>query len=201
MTQGEADCKTRSNDASKESWLVGKTIPGLNRMLGGVNEKDHVNQNDRHGVRENRVLLDGHTDTIGLRPAIHCLIADHRACNGPDIEFCDDLAVDGFQPEFQGAVLSIVRELLLNVRCHSKSKNVLLGLTQDDGNLFVQVQDWGIGFDPENVHPRKRGLKGIRDLVGWLGGTLGINSRRRVRDLRNRRSSAGAGIRIAQSDT
>ena len=101
---------------------------------------------------------------LGLR--IHCLIADHRACNGPDIEFCDDLAVDGFQPEFQGAVLSIVRELLLNVRCHSKSKNVLLGLTQDDGNLFVQVQDWGIGFDPENVHPRTRTEGNSRP--GWM---------------------------------
>jgi len=179
MKQDEADCEVWSKEACMNSCLVGRAIPKLNQVLGaGMNEKDRVNRDNRHSVRENGVPLDGQTDAIGLRAALHCLIADHRACNGPEIEFCDDLVVDELQPEFQRAVLAIVRELLLNARCHSKSKNVLLGLAQDGGNLFVQVQDWGIGFDPESAEPYKRGLKGIRDMVGWLGGTVAIYTQR-----------------------
>ena len=37
-------------------------------------------------------------------------------------------------------------------------------------------QDWGVGFDLMNVQRHKRGLKGVRDLVAWLGGSVAIDS-------------------------
>ena len=117
-------------------------------------------------------------DVAGFRAAINCLIADGRTSGGPEIEFCDDLADDELRPVLQLAVLSIVRELLSNTRRHSRSEKVLLGLTQDGGHLCIQVQDWGLGFDPHSVSPYKRGLKGIRDLAGWLGGTVRIDSQK-----------------------
>ena len=112
----------------------------------------------------------------GLRAAVTCLVADCQTDAGPEIEFYDDLTMGELGPELQPALLSIVRELLLNACRHSHSRSVLLGLAQDDGYLCVQVQDWGVGFDPADVSPNKRGLKGIRDLVGWLGGTMEIGS-------------------------
>ena len=115
-------------------------------------------------------------NSIGLRDAIHRLIAVSRACDGLDIEFCDDLAEGELRPMLQLAVLFIVRELMLNAMHHSRSKRALVGIAQDDGCLFVQVQDWGIGFDPTSVPLNLRGLEGIRDLVRWLGGTLEIDS-------------------------
>ena len=69
-------------------------------------------------------------------------------------------------------MLFIVRELMLNAMCHSRSKKALVGVGQDDGCLFVQVQDWGIGFDPRSVPLNRRGLEGIRDLVRWLAGNI-----------------------------
>jgi glucose-6-phosphate-specific signal transduction histidine kinase len=51
-----------------------------------------------------------------------------------------------------------------------------VGIAQDDRCLFVQVQDWGIGFDPTSVPLDLYGLEGIRDLVRWLGGTIDIDS-------------------------
>ncbi len=115
-------------------------------------------------------------DTTNIMAAIDHLIADSRA-GGLGIEFYGDLAIGELRPELQTAVFSIVQELLLNARRHSKSKNVLVGLGEDDDRVFVQVQDWGIGFDPEKVQPHKRGLKGIRAVVRWLGGTVDIDSR------------------------
>ncbi|MGO9112007.1 MAG: sensor histidine kinase [Thermoguttaceae bacterium] len=72
---------------------------------------------------------------------------------------------------------SVVRELMLNAICHSRSKKALVGIGQGDNCLFLQVQDWGAGLDPDNVPPDKGGLKGIRDLVRRLGGTIDIDSR------------------------
>jgi signal transduction histidine kinase len=91
---------------------------------------------------------------------------------------CDDLTTGELPPELQPAVLSIVQELLLNACRHSGSKTVLLGLARDDRYLCVQVQDWGIGFDSRSDQPHKRGLKAIRDLAEWLGGTVDIDSER-----------------------
>jgi signal transduction histidine kinase len=111
-----------------------------------------------------------------LRTAVNCLIAKNQVCDGPDIEFYDDLTSGKLRSELQSAVVLIVQELLLNACRHSRSKNVLVGLTRDGGCLCVQVQDWGIGLNPESIQPHKRGLRRIHQLVERLGGTVEIDS-------------------------
>lgn len=135
---------------------------------------------------DHRKALDGlafsadRAETASLRSTINCLVADSRTRYAPVIELCDDLNGNEVRPELYPAVVSIVRELLLNACRHSKSENVLLGLTQDNGCLCIQVQDWGIGFDPASLPPHKRGLKAIRDLAGWLGGTARVESQNKA---------------------
>ncbi len=148
----------------------------LNRVCG-KKQCDESFQFCRHpGAVQLGVPCGSQPDSIGLRDAIHRLIAVSRACDGLEIEFCDDLAEGELRPTLQLAVMFIVRELMLNAMHHSRSKRALVGIAQDDGCLFVQVQDWGIGFDPTNVPLDLCGLDGIRDLVRWLGGTLEIDS-------------------------
>ena len=121
-------------------------------------------------------LLGIRPHATGLRDAVQRLIAASRVCDGPEIEFCDDLAAGELRPMHQLAVLFIVRELLLNAMHHSRSKRALVGIAQDDGCFFVQVQDWGVGFDPASVPLDLCGLEGIQDLVRGLGGTVEIDS-------------------------
>ena len=66
----------------------------------------------------------------------------------------------------------------MNACRHSRSETVLVGLTQDDKQVCIQVQDWGVGFEPASMGRGKRGLKGVRDLVRGLGGTVEIDSLR-----------------------
>jgi signal transduction histidine kinase len=115
-----------------------------------------------------------------LMAAIDRLIADNRACGGAEIEFFGDLASGELRPEIQTVVFPIVQELLLNACRHSKSKNVSVGLAQDDERVCIQVQDWGIGFDSQMVQPQRccqAGLNGIRQVAQWLGGTVDVDSR------------------------
>ena len=122
------------------------------------------------------VVPEGRGDLAGLRATLARLVADCAACGGAEIEFCDDLSSGALRLDFQSAILAIVRELLFNACRHSKSKKVMLGLTQDAGCICVQVQDWGVGFSPVSSKPGNRGLKGIRNLVEWMGGTVKIDS-------------------------
>ena len=143
---------------------------------------DHKQYDDSFHVGSHRhavqlgALLRSQPSSTGLRDAVHRLIAASPACDGPEIEFCDDLADCELHPELQMAISSVARELMLNAMCHSGSKKALVGIGQGDRCLFVEVQDWGVGFDPESVLPERRGLKEIRDLVRGLGGTIEIDS-------------------------
>jgi nitrate/nitrite-specific signal transduction histidine kinase len=147
----------------------------LNQVADNKQCDNGFQDGHRHAVQL-AALLGSQPNSTGLRDAVRRLIAVSRACDGPEIEFCDDLADCELQPELQLAMSSIARELMLNAMCHSGSKKALVGIGQGDGYLFVQVQDWGVGFDPKSALPEGRGLKGIEDLVRWLGGTIEIDS-------------------------
>ena len=116
-------------------------------------------------------------DKTSIAAVIDRMIAATQAEGGPEIEFYDDIPIDELPSELRTVMLSIVKELLSNACRHSKSKNVLVGLGQDDDRVCIQVQDWGVGFVPEMVQPHKRGLKGLRQLVEWQGGTMNVDSR------------------------
>lgn len=122
------------------------------------------------------VPLGGRLLASRLNDAIRRLMADAHAADGPRIEFCSDSDISGLRPELQSAVLAIAYELLLNACRHSRSRKVLLGFGQDEDEMYLQVQDWGIGFAPESTDPCKGGLRGIRNLVAWLGGMMEIDS-------------------------
>lgn len=112
--------------------------------------------------------------TIDLSTIRH-LIADRVTGGDPEIEFYDEVR-DNIRPELRSAILVIVCELLLNACRHSKSANVLVGLAEDNGDLCLQVEDWGIGFDPQDTELRKGGLSTIHGLVGWLGARYGLSA-------------------------
>ena len=150
-----------------------------------------INQISAVGEREANALIECHNrhqlcqqegrngrpELTSIVAAIDRLIADGRTGGGPEIEFYDDIPIDVLPSKLQTAVFSIVQELLCNACRHSNSRNVLVGLVQDDERISIQVQDWGIGFDVEWMQPHTRGLKGIQQVVRWLGGAVDVDSR------------------------
>jgi PAS domain S-box-containing protein len=72
-----------------------------------------------------------------------------------------------------------VRELLMNAVKHSGSMEARVTLSSQDGNLTVQVEDGGSGFDPQAVEQRLQrpegfGLFNVRERLEALLGRLEI---------------------------
>ena len=76
------------------------------------------------------------------------------------------------------AVYRIVQELLNNVMKHAQAQEVFVEVSQEDHQVYVSVEDDGVGFDASGPAPRGGiGLAGIRTRVGLLGGTVSSRSR------------------------
>jgi len=117
-------------------------------------------------------------DEAGIVAAIGHLIHDVTSEDGPEIEFRSSVRFDRLDPSLENAIFRIAQEGLANVRRHSKSDRAEIRLVQEEEQVRIEVRDWGVGFDRENVEEKCFGLAGIRERARVLGGKATINSRR-----------------------
>ena len=134
---------------------------------------NHADEELRRIVRGLRPI---HLAVGDLPKAIECLIEEIRTAGGPDVELCCDIQPDQIPEHLELAAFRIVQEALANACRHSKSNGALVGLTQDEESLCIQVQDWGVGFDPDGILEGHYGVNGIRQRVKMLHGVVTIHS-------------------------
>jgi PAS domain S-box-containing protein len=115
-------------------------------------------------------------DEIGIETALSHLVYEQRRRGGMEIEFHSSVQFSRLQPILENALYRIVQEALTNACKHSKSKKVVVSMQQEEQDLRLAVQDWGVGFDPVSVEKGRFGLEGIRQRVRLLGGQLAIDS-------------------------
>ena len=129
---------------------------------------------------ESRRLISGVRppvlDEAGLETAISHLVHEQRRHGGPKIECFSSVQFGRLPSILENAIYRIAQEALTNACKHSKSKKVTVTMTQEGQEVRLEVQDWGIGFDPESVEKGHFGLEGIRQRVRLLGGRLTIES-------------------------
>jgi signal transduction histidine kinase len=115
-------------------------------------------------------------DESGIVAAVDYLICEHEKLGDPKIEFIHNVQFDRLALPLETAVFRIVQETLTNACQHSRSEKVRVELLQRRGHIQIQVQDWGIGFDPEKVEENRFGLQGIRERARLLGGLVSIDT-------------------------
>jgi signal transduction histidine kinase len=74
------------------------------------------------------------------------------------------------------AVYRIAREAITNAMRHSGASRVAITFEERDAGLFVQVEDDGVGFDPDTVPTGHLGLASIRERAELAGGWSRIES-------------------------
>jgi signal transduction histidine kinase len=115
-------------------------------------------------------------DENGIETAISHLVHEQRRHGGPKIECLSSVQFGRLPSILENALYRIAQEALTNACKHSQSKKVTVTLTQEGQDVRLEIQDWGIGFDPESIGKGHFGLEGIRQRVRLLGGRLTIES-------------------------
>ena len=119
-------------------------------------------------------------DELGLKIAIEAMLARHREQNGLEID--GELALPDhasgeprLDSDLESATYRIVQEALTNVVKHAQASSVRVAVDSSDGQLQIEVQDDGQGFDPQAAG-KGFGLKGMGERVRLAGGTISISS-------------------------
>ena len=117
-------------------------------------------------------LRPGILDDLGLSAAIEWQANEFASRTGVDCEIIlpsAELHVEGGKST---AIFRIFEECLANVTQHAEAKTVRISLSAEDGNLFLIVQDDGVGFQEPNVSNSMEslGLLGMKERAQACGG-------------------------------
>jgi NarL family two-component system sensor histidine kinase YdfH len=69
---------------------------------------------------------------------------------------------------------------LNNARKHSRSETIEMNLKNVDGELHLEIRDFGCGFDVKATRTQGFGLLGMRERVRLLGGEFHLESEHNV---------------------
>lgn len=75
-------------------------------------------------------------------------------------------------------VFRIAQEALQNALRHACATHIVVRLRADDGRLVLDIQDDGVGFDPDaaGVRSRRLGLTSMEERAQRLGARLEVRS-------------------------
>jgi signal transduction histidine kinase len=79
------------------------------------------------------------------------------------------------------ALFRVVQEAISNIAKHAEAETVLIQCGPVDGDLVIEIEDDGRGFDPAQVSvsgetARGLGLLGMRERVELVGGRLTVDA-------------------------
>lgn len=148
----------------------------LDRILGQV----RTTVSDARRVIAN--LRPTALDDLGLAAAIS-LEVERLNEEGYQVDWEEHLGDESLPREIEIALFRVAQEALTNIRKHAGTKWLKIELRRRDTEVYLEVRDFGCGFDPAAFQtlggrPGERvGFAGMRERVGMLGGELEIQSR------------------------
>ena len=116
-------------------------------------------------------------DDLGLADAASWLVNDFAKRSGLrcEMRLRPEGPIGDVSKPVSVAVYRAVQESLTNIVRHAGAKNAWVLLAVEDGMIHVEVEDDGRGIAPEDLaKARSLGLKGMRERIAYLGGSLEI---------------------------
>jgi signal transduction histidine kinase len=114
-------------------------------------------------------------DDVGLAAAVSRQVQELADLSGitADVRI-EGLDAEPLSPLLQTTVYRILQEALTNVARHAAARRVMVRLVRDEATVELRVQDDGTGFEPEDGG--RLGLRGMRERVALLGGSIEVES-------------------------
>jgi signal transduction histidine kinase len=162
---------------------VAKDLDRLVKTAGTVADSASLVQEMSNDIRTMSYLLHPPMlDETGLAPALRWYVDGfaERSKIAVELECGDDLG--RLSREVEMAIFRLVQECLTNIHRHSGSPTATIRIARLDGGVRVEVRDQGQGLPAEKREQMISGgtvgvgIRGIRERVRQLGGSLEINS-------------------------
>ena len=117
-------------------------------------------------------------DDLGLTAALESLTDDFTRREGIEIDVAQSVR-EQIAPEVAHCFYRVVQEALRNVARHARAERVTLRLEQIDDGISLVISDSGVGFEPEVIDKRRRGLGvvGMQERVRLVNGRFSVTSR------------------------
>ncbi len=117
-------------------------------------------------------------DEAGLASALRWYVEGFSERSKIDARLDIPQAFAGLTKEMELSIFRMVQECLTNIHRHAGSPAAAIRITQDEACLRVEVEDAGKGIPPEKEAAPHAGvgLRGMRERLRRLGGTLQIQS-------------------------
>jgi signal transduction histidine kinase len=136
----------------------------------------------RASMAELRRSLDGlRAPGLGqrpLRPSLQALSLEIGQRTGAEVVCQVAEGMEALQPEVAEALWRVVQEALTNIEKHARARHIQVCIEQTPDAVMVRVGDDGCGLPAHAVSsPDHYGLRGMRERVEGLGGTLRLQSK------------------------
>lgn len=113
----------------------------------------------------------------GLGPALAKVFERFVNSTGITGEFKADDAAARFGDERAEILVRMAQEILRNIERHAKATQVSLRLSSDgDTTLALQIEDNGVGFEPQEIPAGHFGILGLREQAELIGAQFDIRS-------------------------
>ena len=119
-------------------------------------------------------------EDFGMKEGLHRYITDICENNKWSHEIIIDFGEIEIPTALQAAIFRIVQESMANIHKHAKTSRVRVLIQAQDDDLFLRVQDWGQGFDPNMFvdDTSHLGLVSMQERAQMLGGSFQIQSKK-----------------------
>ncbi len=118
---------------------------------------------------------------LGFEPAVEWLVKQYRKNYDIVIDIVRDEQSKPMENDISTFLFKAVRELLLNVVRHAKAHNTKISIRRDRGNIRVEVEDDGVGFNTSELYSSTKkvsgfGLFNLGERMKYIGGDFEVIS-------------------------
>jgi two-component system sensor histidine kinase UhpB len=122
-------------------------------------------------------LWPSELSAFGLGPALAALCDAAARAGGISVEFQQQGEPRPLDASLELGLFRVGQQAVTNALRHSGAATVQLALNWSEAAVDIGVTDDGAGFDPQSERrPDQQGLRGMRERMELLGGTLFIES-------------------------
>lgn len=141
-------------------------------------------ENTKNGLAETRrALVDlrsSELEAYGLTQAIKNMVSSAAERAGFKAEFHLEKELDMLPEDISHCLYRCAQEAVENSLQHANAKKVTVNLMVEGDEVVMSIRDNGKGFDPQGLGKEHLGIRGMRERVEMLGGTLAIESAKKL---------------------